>query len=75
MKKKELTELRDKTLDEISKKAQEIKKQISKLETEKKESKEKNVKKIKNLKHDLSQTLTIQREKEIIGKEKEDKEQ
>ncbi len=70
MKKKELNELRGKTLDEIKSKIEEKKLEILKVATEEKASKEKNLKKKKSLRRNLSQTLTILREKEIIEEEK-----
>ena len=70
MKKKELNELRGKTLDEIKEMVEGKRLELLKAKTEEKASKEKNLKKAWRLRHNLSQTLTILREKEIVEKEK-----
>jgi len=65
MKIKAVHELRTKDKAKLVKEAEELKNQIFKFNAELKVSKEKNLKKGKNLKRDLSQILTIIREKEL----------
>jgi len=66
MKKKDLLELRKKSLAELGNLAREKSMQIIKTKAEMLSGKEKNLKKVKNLKNELSKILTIAREKEIM---------
>ena len=66
MKKKDLQETRSKDLQKLKDEADGKRLTISKASVEIKGSKEKNLKKVKNLRKDLAQTLTVIREKEII---------
>lgn len=69
MKKKDLIELRGKKIEEV--KGLVAKKRLEQSYTQVKiaSRSEKNVKKVKNLRKDLAQILTILKEKEIIEKE------
>ena len=69
MKIKELKATREKTLENLRKDASEIKTKVEKTKLEVRTAMEKNLKKISNLTRDLSQILTIIREKEILDME------
>jgi len=69
MKKKEFTEARSKDIKELKKGVDILRNEILKIKAEVKTSSEKNLKKIKNMRRNLSQTLTIIREKELMTKE------
>jgi ribosomal protein L29 len=71
MKIKELKGVREKTVEALKKEAGEIKAKIEKTRLELRIAKEKNLKKASNLTRDLSQILTIIREKEIISENKQ----
>jgi len=73
MRKKELNTLRGKKVEDLKSQSNELKLQIEKTKIDIKVSKEKNLKKVKNLARDLSQILTIIREKELSGETKENK--
>ena len=76
MKKKDLLSLRQKGIDELKKLVASKRNEFYKSHAQMKSSGEKNLKKPKNLRHEISQILTIIREKEIvaeIGKEEETK--
>jgi ribosomal protein L29 len=69
MKKKEVTDLKTKDVKELDKKVVSLRLEIAKSKAETKSSTEKNLRKVKNLRKDLSQVLTIIREKDIIMSE------
>ena len=69
MKRKELAIFREKDLEKLLKEAESKKLEIIKVDAEAKASKEKNLKKVKYLRRDLSQILTLIREKELLAKE------
>ncbi len=69
MKIKELRDLRTKDVKEIERLVSAKKLELIKSQAEKSLSKEKNLKKAKNLRRDISQMLTIIREKEVIKSE------
>jgi ribosomal protein L29 len=69
MKKKELTDIKVKKSEELIGLVKDKKLKLSKVQVEIKAGKEKNLKKIKNLKKDIAQILTIAKEKEIVEKE------
>lgn len=69
MKRKEFNDLRSKEIKELIKKAEALRLDIAKTKAEMKTSNEKNLKKVKFLRKDLSQVLTIIREKDIIMSE------
>ena len=75
MKKNDIKGLREKSLPELEKLVSEKKLEISQLLAKIASGGEKNLKKIKNLKTEVARILTIIREKEIIEKEKPDKEE
>jgi hypothetical protein len=70
MKKKELKLYRTKELPKVMNEIAEKRVEINKAILNLKIAKEKNLKKAKNLKRDLSQILTIIREKQIEGETK-----
>lgn len=65
MKKKGLKDLRVKEIDELKKLVSEKRKETSVIYTKVKTGQEKNLKKVKGLKKEIAQILTIIREKEI----------
>lgn len=69
MKKKELENIREKSITELKKTALEAKKEISLVYTKIKAGQEKNTSQMKKLRHNLAQVLTLIREKEIMAKE------
>jgi ribosomal protein L29 len=68
MKKKELTSLRSKSLEELKKSLAEKMAEVSLFFSSLKAGKEKNSSKGKNLRREIAQILTIIKEKEIIEK-------
>ena len=66
MKKKELTELRVKEAKELKKLAEDRQAEIKRINPELGIGKEKNLKKVKNLRREIAQVLTIIKEMEII---------
>jgi ribosomal protein L29 len=71
MKIKAIKLMRDKTVEILKKESDELKTKIEKARMDMLTAKEKDLKKVKNLTNDLSQILTIIREKEIMRKEDE----
>lgn len=69
MKKKELQTMRNKTKKELAELASEKANELEKAVVELKVSKEKDLKKAKNTRKELSQLLTLVREKEILEEE------
>lgn len=69
MKRKELNSFREKDLDKLIKEASDRRLEIIKAKAEIKGSKEKNLKKVKILRHDLSQILTLVKERMLLEKE------
>jgi len=78
MKKKELTSLRSKKIQELIKMVADKKKEATEVYSKMKAGQEKNLKKVKNLKKDIAQILTIIKEEELSekqeSKEKKEKE-
>lgn len=70
MQKKELAANRDKTLPSLYKEVDKVRLEIAKTKINMATAKEKNLKKVSNLNHDLTQMLTIIREKEILEESK-----
>jgi ribosomal protein L29 len=70
MKRKELANFREKDLEKLVKETESKRFEIIKAQAEIKASKEKNFKKVKLLRHELSQILTLIREKQIEEVEK-----
>jgi len=66
MKKKDLDSIRGKTVEELSKMADEKRNEITLTYAKIKAGQEKNTSKVKSLKQDLAQIMTIARENEII---------
>ena len=66
MKKMELNKLREKTLKQLKVQVAKDKLELMRIKSKVMVGKEKNLKKIKNLKREIAQTLTIIREKELI---------
>ncbi|MBU0572551.1 50S ribosomal protein L29 [Patescibacteria group bacterium] len=73
MKKKDLQELRNKKVVELDKIVAKKKQETIMADAKMKTGQEKKIKKVKNLRREIAQVLTIIREKEILG-EKEKKE-
>jgi len=69
MKRREINELRTKSKEELTELAEKTRLEITKAKAYISALKEKNLKKVKNLRHDLAQILSILREKDIIEKE------
>lgn len=67
MKKKELSQLRTKSIDELAKTAAQLNEEIAQLSLEVKVGKHKNVRTIKNKRRELAQVLTVLREKELLS--------
>lgn len=67
MKKKDIQNLRVKKVEDLKKEAMDLMSKKAKTKVEILSSKEKDVKKVSKLARDLSQILTIIREKEIMG--------
>lgn len=72
MKKKELSNLRAKRKDELSNLLSAKRAEIIKIKASMKVAKEKNLKKVKNARREVSQILTLIREREIFEKEAKD---
>lgn len=73
MKNKDLQELRNKKVVELDKIVAKKKQETIMADAKMKTGQEKKIKKVKNLRREIAQVLTIIREKEILG-EKEKKE-
>jgi ribosomal protein L29 len=71
MKKKDLKSLRTKPVKDLQKMISEKKKEASDTYLKIKSGQEKNLKKVNNLRTDISQILTVIKEKEILEKENE----
>ena len=69
MKKKDLQDLRAKGTEELNKKAAEMGLELIKVKAKLLGSKEKNLKKVKFIRRDLAQIMTILKEKEILESE------
>ena len=69
MKRKDLVDLKTKEVKDLNKILGDKKAELEKIMVNVSVGKEKNLKKAKNLRRDISQTLTIVREKEIRKKE------
>lgn len=69
MKKKEIKDLRKKTTEELFKLLENRRFEIINSRTNAKSSKEKNLKKVKLIKHEIAQILTIIREGELVKEE------
>lgn len=72
MKRKELNELRGKDTKALNKLIAAKKAEITKVKVDINVSKEKNLKKLKNLRHDVAQVMTLVKEKDLIGVEEID---
>jgi ribosomal protein L29 len=68
MKKKDLSGLRSKTKKELEKLAGKKTLEIAKTRASVKAGQEKNLKKVKQIRHEASQVLTVLKEKEIVEK-------
>lgn len=68
MKKKDLQQLRSKEREELAKMALDMRQEIISSRADLAAGKKINSKKVKNLRHDLAQILTLLREKEILRK-------
>lgn len=68
MKRKEITETRNKDVKSLKKMAYDLRSSADKVHMDIRAGKTKNLKSLKNLRRDLAQTLTIIREKEILEK-------
>lgn len=71
MKKKDLTSLREKKVEDLKKLVEEKKSELRKTQTELASKKEKNLKKVKNLKIEIAQVLTLIREGQLIVKKEQ----
>lgn len=69
MKKNDLATLRQKEVKDLEKMLKEKKAEVAKTEINTVAGKEKNVKKANNLRREISQILTLIREREILKKE------
>lgn len=69
MKRKDLVDLKTKEVEDLNKILGEKKTKLEKLMVNISAGKEKNLKSASNLRRDISQILTIMREKEILKKE------
>ena len=69
MKKKEYQDLKIKAYQDLNKLLKDKRLEFRKTKVDLKVSREKNLKKVKNLRRDIAQILTIIREKEIAEKE------
>lgn len=69
MKKKELTDLRNKKTNELEKLLSKKRNELINTYAKIKAGQEKNLKKAKNIRRDVAQILTIIREKELLKKE------
>ncbi len=69
MKKKDLTDLRNKKINELEKLLSKKRNELINTYAKIKAGQEKNLKKAKNMRRDIAQILTIIREKELLKKE------
>ncbi len=69
MKKKDLTDLRNKKVSELEKLLSKKRNELINTYAKIKAGQEKNLKKAKNMRRDIAQILTIIREKELLEKE------
>ncbi|MCK4588688.1 50S ribosomal protein L29 [Candidatus Woesebacteria bacterium] len=69
MKKKDLTDLRNKKINELEKLLSKKRNELINTYAKIKAGQEKNLKKAKNIRRDVAQILTIIREKELLKKE------
>jgi len=69
MKKKDLTDLRNKKINELEKLLSKKRNELINTYAKIKAGQEKNLKKAKNIRRDVAQILTIIREKELLEKE------
>ncbi len=69
MKKKDLTDLRNKKINELEKLLSKKRNELINTYAKIKAGQEKNLKKAKNMRRDIAQILTIIREKELLEKE------
>lgn len=69
MKKKDLTDLRNKKINELEKLLSKKRNELINTYAKIKAGQEKNLKKAKNIRRDIAQILTIIREKELLKKE------
>ena len=74
MKKKDLQSLRSKSIEDLRKMVSEKKDEANEAFLKTKAGQEKNLKKVKNLRTDIAQILTLIKEKEIIEEKEETKE-
>ena len=72
MKKKDLKDLRTKKIAELDKLVIKKKQESVMASAKMKTGQEKKIKKVKNLKHEIAQILTIIREKQILEKKEEE---
>jgi ribosomal protein L29 len=70
MKKKDLQALKSKSIEELKKMVSDKKKEADEAFIKTKAGQEKNLKKVKNLRKDIAQILTLVKEKEIVEEEK-----
>lgn len=66
MKKKDLTKLREKSLEELSSMVSEKRKEIDNSFSKMKAGQEKNLKAVRNKRQDIAQILTIAKEKKLV---------
>ena len=69
MKINELTKVRKSTVEELTKKVSQLKSDAARAYSDRKAGKDKELKKVKNLKHDIAQIMTIISEKMLISAE------
>lgn len=74
MKKKDLQSLRSKSIKELKKTVTDKKLEASEVFVKIKSGQEKDLKKVKNLRTDIAQILTVIKEKEIMDKKEQGKE-
>lgn len=74
MKKKDLQSLRSKSIKDLKKMVSEKKEEASETFIKMKTGQEKNLKKVKNLRTDVAQILTVIKEKEIVDEKEKAKE-
>lgn len=75
MKKKDLTDLRRKEVEDLNQLYGKKKLELLKTKAEVKVSKEKNLKKMKNLRREISQILTVIKENELLKVQEDSKEE
>ncbi len=71
MKKKDLASLREKKIEDLKKLVKEKKDELKKAQIKLVSGKEKNLKKVKNLKTEIAQMLTLIRESQLIVKKEQ----